>query len=227
MSVYGFDEYKNKVLLSDMVPTDVPVPSVLADGSVIYYDRGSNYGQYNLTDGVITRVSDGMDTGTPSTNYWRYLIISPTVYSGIRLSENSFPGVNINMQDGWENDIGYGLQGTNEIFSYTDLTAEQYVFPQIYKKRQTDGYNWFIPAGFEIHALFLAIDNPSEYGINLEDCIISSNISARTVITPRTFANCYYVPSKKFDIEEYYVEVVDPDAEVNGRPASVPLVRRI
>ena len=226
MSIYGFDEHKNKVLLSDMVPTDVPVPSVLADGSVIYYDRGSNYGQYNLTDGVITRVSDGMDNGSPSSNYWRYLIISKTVYSGTRLSANTFYNASeINFENNWTTNIGYGLNNTNLMLKYTDLDVEQYVFPQIYRKRQTDGYNWFIPAGFEMKSISLMTDDPSEYGINLLDYVLTSN--GRYVDNELTIYTPYKMSIKAWSNENVSITNSNCETESWGNPVCVPLVRRV
>lgn len=225
MSVYGFDEYKNKVLLSDMVPTDVPVPSVLADGSVIYYDRGSNYGQYNLTDGVITRVSDGMDNGSPSSSNWRFLIISQTVYSGIRISNVLFTNENnIGMQNGWEKDIGYGYQNTNNMLEMAELTATNCILPKIHQKRQNDGYNWFIPAGIEVEYMFLIKNELSKFNINLLTAVLTSNIKYQ-LSTQDYYSQGY---GEMGFYNGYNISILDDDlVSFSGYVGCVPLVRRI
>ena len=64
-------DISGKILESSLIP----VPTTLSDGSVIVYDRGEQYGEYNLTDGVLTRISEGEDSGSYDDVNWRYLIV--------------------------------------------------------------------------------------------------------------------------------------------------------
>lgn len=50
------------------------VGDVLSDGSILFYDRGSNYGNYLNAGEDIVRISDGDDDGTYNSQNWRYLI---------------------------------------------------------------------------------------------------------------------------------------------------------
>lgn len=225
MSVYGFDEYKNKVLLSDMVPTDVPVPSVLADGSVIYYDRGSNYGQYNLTDGVITRVSDGMDNGSPSSSNWRYLIISNETYHGIYLynEDQVYTGDTGNYND--TTSMGYGFQATTNMLNFVTLNSnnEDVFLHKIYDKRQSTGLPWSLPCGSELVSLYNLDGGFEQYGINIESDFVWSGTSRYIEQSIYDHASGIYMIYNGHQSNN----TTYPNAlNVSGQPSSV-MIRRI
>lgn len=68
--IYGTDDNKNLVEAYEQ-NTINKVGTRLADGSVIFYDRGANYGEYNFNDDCTNLVKV---TGNTSINNWRYLI---------------------------------------------------------------------------------------------------------------------------------------------------------
>lgn len=71
--LYAFDEYKNKVAFDANIP--VVVPMKLPDGSILFYDRGSSYGDYKINDsGYPKRIDGAVDDGTATSTNWRYLI---------------------------------------------------------------------------------------------------------------------------------------------------------
>ena len=72
--LYAFDEHKNRIAFDGNTGAPVTVPMQLSDGSVLFYDRGEQYGEYLLVDGEIERQSEGVDDGTYNSQNWRYLI---------------------------------------------------------------------------------------------------------------------------------------------------------
>ena len=74
---------KAKVFKEGMRPSSISqrnlipviVPMVLPDNSILFYDRGEQYGSYSIgEDGYPVRLSSGEDDGSAESTYWRYLI---------------------------------------------------------------------------------------------------------------------------------------------------------
>ena len=145
--VYGIDEYKNMVEIEVGLP--VTVPMALSDGTVLFYDRGEQYGNYRIINNEIIRVSDGIDDGSTESLNWRYLICD----------KSDLP--NQNFQWGPEKEegvsstvIGAGLSNTNiMIDKYARINAVYY-WKYILDKRDDTGFNWFMPSKDEISILY-------------------------------------------------------------------------
>ena len=129
------------ITLVDPVATEISLGTVLADGSVITYDRGAEYGSYALIEGNLVRLDGNVDDESAPGNYWRYLIIDyQDFYRPLKWSNSNFAITT-------DSDIGYGLQITEDMIELEqnkEGTIIEYVL-----KRRTDGYKWFIPNGFE------------------------------------------------------------------------------
>lgn len=145
----------------ELQPTSVPLGSVLSDGSVVIYDRGSSYGDYNLTGGVLTRLSAGTDDETATSNNWRFLIADSVDMEGNNggvgqnkpwagsISEiDSLPGAT----------LGYGLPNTNSIIEKIG-SNQSYLWYQLNQKRQSTDYKWFVPVYEEAEHLYTAKGN--------------------------------------------------------------------
>lgn len=141
-------DISGKILESSIIPT----PTTLSDGSVIVYDRGEQYGEYNLTDGVLTRISEGEDSGSYDDINWRYLIVDNEDLLGNNSSSgNKYWGeeeiTNYNKED-----IGYGLYYSNLLLE--KYSTEEFLWFNLNKRRETSNYNWFLPSNDEILLLY-------------------------------------------------------------------------
>lgn len=120
--------------------------AALTDG-VVFYDRGEEYGDYNLTDGVLTRISAGVDDETAESINWRYLIAQTEdlfAYSeGIVWSTVL---VSTGLKD---HNYGAGLPNTNSLISMYSNNSDL-IWSHVKNERLTTGKNWFIPSGSEL-----------------------------------------------------------------------------
>lgn len=146
--VYGIDEYKNRVEIEVELP--VTVPMVLSDGSVLFYDRGEQYGEYKVINGNIIRISEGIDDGSATNNYWRYLICDK---SDLEQNRRYRWGVFGTFEDVTDVTIGTGLPNTNVMIANYN-TTDGYPWKLIIEKRDTTGYNWFLPSEDELHMVY-------------------------------------------------------------------------
>lgn len=129
-----------------LTPTSVPLGSVLSDGSVVIYDRGSTYGDYNLTGGVLTRLSEGVDDESASSDNWRFLIADSADMEGNNggTGDNKPWGLNV------EEDIDAGISGGNWGLPNTNTLiakyaeSESYLWYQVKAKRDSTGLKWFV-----------------------------------------------------------------------------------
>ena len=142
----------------ELQPTSVPLGSVLSDGSIVIYDRGSTYGDYNLASGVLTRISEGVDDESASSDKWRFLIADSADMEGNNggVGENkpwgaSVTELGVTPADG----LGLGLQNTNDIIEKIG-SNQDYLWYQVTQKRQSTEYDWFVPTKSEADHLYSA-----------------------------------------------------------------------
>lgn len=129
----------------------VTVPMALPDGSVLFYDRGEQYGEYHVgSDGYLARDDGAVDDGTATSNNWRYLICDAADLSGTKQWCPSRERVSL-QNDG----IGYGLPNTvSMISSYTQSYHTDYWWITISDKRTSSGLPWFMPSKEELNQLY-------------------------------------------------------------------------
>lgn len=156
-NVYGIDEYKNMVKLK----MPVTVPMTLSDGSVLFYDRGVQYGEYIIINGNIIRISEGIDDGSATSTYWRYLICDP---SDPVLKKGWGPRGTYEGLIGTA--VGIGLPNTEAMISkYRD--NDSYWWKFIKEKRDNTGFNWFMPSLDELNLIYNNRDVISLEGLGL------------------------------------------------------------
>ena len=148
--------YKDGMEPSDIATctyTPVTVPMALPDGSVLFYDRGSTYGEYSIgEDGYPVRLWSDEDDGSAESTYWRYLICDQH-----DLDNGTFPwgpyGTNEGMTDAKYEDMGYGLPNTNAMIAKY-ATNTSYWWRLIKEKRDNTKLDWFMPSKDELDMVY-------------------------------------------------------------------------
>ena len=150
--------YKEGMLASDVASYEVeapavPVPMALPDGSVLFYDRGEEYGEYHIgDDGYPVRDDGAVDNGSAESTYWRYLICDSTNLSERRQWGPS--GTNEGMTDTKYEDFGYGLPNTEALLSKYGGNSS-YIWQLVQNKRNaTGGKKWFVPSKDELNIVY-------------------------------------------------------------------------
>lgn len=128
--------------------------SGLSDGSVVFYDRGDDYGDYNLTDGVLTRLSAGIDDESSSSQNWRYLIAQNEDIGQFAWAQED---VSTGLRD---EESGFGLPNTNLLIQRYSNNSDL-VWYHVLNERNTTGLKWFVPSLFELSNLLKSRDSIS------------------------------------------------------------------
>lgn len=131
-------------------PVSVTVPMALPDGSVLFYDRGTSYGEYKINDlGYPERIDGAVDDGSSKGQNWRYLICdqhdldSTQRQWGPRNVDEGITGTA----------IGVGLPNTETMLAkYAD--NDTYWWKLIKEKRDSTGFNWFMPSVSENNLIY-------------------------------------------------------------------------
>lgn len=157
--------YKEGLLTSDVTSYEVEAPAVpvtvpmaLPDGSVLFYDRGTSYGEYKINDsGYPERVDGAVDDGSAESQNWRYLICDQADLEG---KEEVGPS---GTKEKWgphgtregltDTAIGVGLPNTDVMFPrYAHI--DSYWWKLINEKRDSTGLDWFMPSKDELDMLY-------------------------------------------------------------------------
>lgn len=150
--LYAFDEHKNKVAFNGDTDIPVTVPMQLPDGSILFYDRGEQYGEYLLINGEVERQSEGVDNGTYNSQNWRYLICDSANLSERR--QWGPYGTDEGMTDAKYEDFGYGLPNTEALLSKYGGNSS-YIWQLVQNKRNaTGGKEWFVPSKDELNIVY-------------------------------------------------------------------------
>lgn len=152
--------YKEGLLVSDVASYEVEVPSVpvtvpmaLPDGSVLFYDRGTSYGEYKINDSGYPERTDGaVDGGGAGSQNWRYLICDQHDLDNGTFQWGPY-GTNEGMTDSKYKDMGYGLPNTNAMIAKY-ATNTSYWWRLIKEKRDNTGLNWFMPSRDELDLVY-------------------------------------------------------------------------
>lgn len=130
-------------------PVPVTVPMALPDGSVLFYDRGTSYGEYKIGDSGYPERTDGaVDDGSAESQNWRYLICDQH-----------------DLDDGtkrWGPSNITGLTGTTVRFGLPNTEAmianygddDTYWWKFIKEKRDGTELNWFMPSKDELDLIY-------------------------------------------------------------------------
>ena len=133
--------------------TPVTVPMALPDGSVLFYDRGSQYGEYHIDDtGYPVRLTAGADDSSATSNNWRYLICDQHDLDNDTFQWGPY-GTNEGMTDVKYEDMGYGLPNTNAMIA-KHATNTSYWWRLIKEKRDNTGLDWFMPSKDELDMMY-------------------------------------------------------------------------
>lgn len=141
----------------------ITVPMALPDGSVLFYARGQGYGEYHIgDDGYPVRNDGAMDDGSAESKNWRYLICDSADLESFT-GDNRKWGISQNENLTGTTDIGYGLPNTNSMISdYVNKSySNTYWWKWIKEKRDSTGFNWFMPSHDELYALYTNKDDIS------------------------------------------------------------------
>lgn len=167
------------------------IPTVLPDGSVLFYDRGESYGDYEIgSDGYPRRITVTIDDETAESQNWRYLICNKSDLSE-KYTLGTLPSSLKISQIG--TGFGYGLSNTNLRISADESNYHAWYI--IALTRQTTSEKWFLPSKDELNILYenknIIIQNGGE---NFEsDYYWSSSISGAIKGWCQNFADGSYM----------------------------------
>ena len=128
----------------------VTVPMALPDGSVLFYDRGTSYGEYKINDsGYPERIDDVVDDGSAESQNWRYLICDQH-----DLDDGTKQWGPLDTDEGLTDfAIGVGLPNTDAMIAkYADNAT--YWWKLIKEKRDSTGIDWFMPSRNELDMMY-------------------------------------------------------------------------
>ena len=149
--LYAFDEHKNKIAFDANIL--VTVPMQLPDGSILFYDRGTAFGEYEINDsGYPERIDDAVDDGSAESQNWRYLICDQHDLDNGTKEWGPY-GTDEGMTNSKYTNIGYGLPNTNAMLAKY-ATNTSYWWKLIKEKRDNTGLDWFMPSQKELDIVY-------------------------------------------------------------------------
>ena len=132
----------------------IPLGTELEDGYIVF-DRGEEYGEYNLSNGKLTRLSDGVDDGSNGSINWRFLIAAKADLPGNDKDEGN-KSIGINAEFSYFD--GYGSKNTQTYLNLSSANSE-YIGYQINIFRLLNGEKWFFPSSYEFEYSLSYIPN--------------------------------------------------------------------
>ena len=146
--LYAFDEHKNRVAFDANI--SVIVPMQLRDGSILFYDRGASYGEYEINDsGYPERIDSAVDNGSAESTNWRYLICDQHDLDNGTFQWGPY-GTDENLTG---TAVGYGLPNTNAMLAKY-ATNTSYWWKLIKEKRDNTTLDWFMPSKDELDMIY-------------------------------------------------------------------------
>ena len=129
----------------------IPLGTELEDGYIVY-DRGEDYGDYNLSNGKLTRLSGGDDDGTSGSANWRFLVIAKEDMPGNDSDEGNRV-FSITAPTGIYAGLGYGIHNTNNML-YSSASNSDTIWYEVYSYQKQHGDKWFVPSMNEASEIF-------------------------------------------------------------------------
>lgn len=179
--------YDSSDIASFKVLLPITVPMTLPDGSVLFYDRGEQYGSYSIgLDGYPKRDDGLVDDETLENINWRYLVLANDQPKGI-LSPNPGAGYSnlafceYDTQEYAEKtttEIGAGLPNTNVFLpNFENSTSSESACKELSIKRKTTGQLWFFPSKDELYLAYQSKIILRELtGLDLDYTVFSSSV---------------------------------------------------
>lgn len=130
-------------------PVPVTVPMALPDGSVLFFDRGTSYGEYEINDsGYPERIDGAVDDGSVESQNWRYLICDQADLGNIGKTWGPYTTEGLT-----DTAVGYGLPNTNAMIAkYGD--DDTYWWKLIKEKKDSTNLDWFMPSRDELDMVY-------------------------------------------------------------------------
>ena len=130
----------SEILLPVPSPMEIPLGTRLSDGT-IFYDRGSEYGNYTIFNGSLMRISAGIDDGSADSENWRFLIADLDNTSSVKWGLYETLGTS--------QEMGAGIENTEKMIESTG-SMEGYMANYVLTKRAKTNTKWFIPSFLEM-----------------------------------------------------------------------------
>ena len=198
-------------------PITVTVPMTLPDDSVLFYDRGEEYGSYHIgDDGYPVRDDGAVDDGTAESKNWRYLITLPydlnyydSDYSG-SWDERGRCSPNYS-----ELAIGSGLSNSISIIKENASDDWSFYGKQLWDcikdYRDSTGIEWFVPSIDELSILY-----GNKNGLNFDE-------------SDDWYSSKYWSSSVYSDAYAWYIDFSTGEKDYTGKEFSYSarLIRRI
>ena len=195
----------------------VTVPMTLPDGSVLFYDRGEQYGSYHIgDDGYPVRDDGAVDDGTAESKNWRYFITLPydlnyydSDYSG-SWDERGRCSPNYS-----ELAIGSGLSNSINIIKENASDDWSFYGKQLWDcikdYRDSTGIEWFVPSIDELSILY-----GNKNGLNFDE-------------SDDWYSSKYWSSSVYSDAYAWYIDFSTGEKDYTGKEFSYSarLIRRI
>ena len=137
---------------NDTVAEEATIGAVLSDGSIVFYDRGEEYGDYQIVDGDIVRLSEGVDDGSATSTNWRYLICDKSDFIAFDGNAKVWGDVGIT-EKVKDSEIGAGLPNTLKMESLYPNSTGNWWYPTFLRAIET-GFDWFVPSKDELELLY-------------------------------------------------------------------------
>lgn len=152
----------SKVMLNfeDDITPNIPIGTELSDGFIIY-DRGEVYGSYILKNGILKKVSTTIESISPDSMDWRFLIAAKEdlKISGMGNSQSYSWSTSEEFKP-FNTEIGYGwfnTEGMIDSFNYQQTFASN-LWVVLIQRRRNEGLDerWFVPSLSEIERVYSA-----------------------------------------------------------------------
>ena len=135
----------NQLFLDIKDLNNVEIPYTLPDNTTIFYDRGTSYGDYELRNNQIVRLTSGEDDQTVTSQNWRFLIGYPNDdwVKEVGGTTGVLPwGPEEDTTGLTDTSIGAGLPNTNKLIELYG-NNNSYIWFYVKKFRELTNKNWF------------------------------------------------------------------------------------
>lgn len=133
---------------------DFAIGTTMSDGSVLFYDRGIEYGVYQIKDGELKRTDGAIDDLSPTSTNWRFLLTQTSVLktSSDTVAKGKFYSLDATPQA--KPDLGRGPANTSYMIGLS--SGLHYVWDYV-NTHVANG--WFVGSYEEFEKLVEAVDS--------------------------------------------------------------------